>query len=290
MRQINKETCKLYVQEQKEELKKIVKANELEIYTVFIIQVGDEPASNSYIKGKIKDCSEIGLRYTLIKVDTKITTIEITKLIHLIKERKNVNHCAGIFVQLPLPEHIDVKEIIKAIPDEFDVDGFKKTSKFKPCTPKGVINYLEYVNFDFKGKIAVVLGRSEIVGKPIVDLLRNKDCTIIQCHSKTREEDMIDLCRKADLIVSAVGQQNFIRKEFINENKHQILIDVGINRNDEGKLCGDADPEIYECENLEYTPVPGGVGLFTRLALIENLVNSALMQKISRKKEEEWML
>lgn len=283
MKEINKETCKLYVQEQKEKLKRVVEVNELNPYTVFIIQVGDEPASNSYIKGKMKDCSEIGLKCTLFKLDTKATTAEVKNLIQTIEKQKYTNHCAGIFVQLPLPEHIDVEEIIKVIPDEFDVDGFKKTSKFKPCTPKGIINYLEYVNFDFNGKIAVVLGRSEIVGKPVLDLLRDKNCTVIQCHSKTREEDIINLCQKADLIVSAVGQQNFVRKEFINENKHQILIDVGINRNDEGKLCGDANPEIYECKNLEYTPVPGGVGLFTRLALVENLVSSALTKGTAKK-------
>lgn len=290
MKEINKETCTLYVQEKKQELKDFVKDKDIYDHTMFIIQVGDNPASNTYIKGKMKDCSEIGVKYTLIKLDDKATTKEIKDLINNISKLRYLNHCVGIIVQLPLPKHIDEKGVTNAIPDEFDIDGFKKTSKYTSCTPKGIIDYLEYVDFEFEGKIAVVLGRSEIVGKPMLDLLRDKNCTVIQCHSKTREEDMIDLCQKADLIVSAIGQQNFIRKEFINENKHQILIDVGINRNDEGKLCGDADPEIYECENLEYTPVPGGVGLFTRLALIENLVNSALMQKINRKKEEEWML
>lgn len=272
MKQINKETCALYVQEKKTKLKNFIEKNILNDYTMFIIQVGDNPASNAYIKGKIKDCSEVGARYTLIKLDNETTTKEIEDLIESVSEFRYLNHCGGIIVQLPLPNHINEKEIANAIPDELDIDGFKKTSAYTPCTPKGIIDYLKYVDFTFEGKVAIVLGRSEIVGKPILDLLRDRDCTVIQCHSKTKEEDMIDLCQKADLIISAVGQQNFIRKEFINENKHQILIDVGINRNAEGKLCGDADPEIYKCKNLEYTPVPGGVGLFTRLALIDNLI------------------
>lgn len=272
MKQINKETCKLYVQEKKTKLKNFIEKNILNDYTMFIIQVGDNPASNAYIKGKIKDCSEVGARYTLIKLDNETTTKEIKDLIDNVSKFRYLNHCVGIIVQLPLPNHINEKEVADAIPDELDIDGFKKTSAYTPCTPKGIIDYLKYVDFTFEGKVAIVLGRSEIVGKPMLDLLRDRDCTVIQCHSKTKEEDMIDLCQKADLIISAVGQQNFIRKEFINENKHQILIDVGINRDNEGKLCGDADPEIYKCKNLEYTPVPGGVGLFTRLALIDNLI------------------
>lgn len=274
MKPVNKETCRQYVQEKKERLKKIVKEKNLESSNVFIIQVGDNPASNVYIKGKRKDCAEMGIRSTLFNLDERATTTDIKDLIYNINLNKRHNKCAGIFVQLPLPARIDETAITNFIPDEFDVDGFKGTSMFTPCTPKGIIDYLDYCEFNFEGKVAVVLGRSEIVGKPILSLLRDRNCTVIQCHSRTKKEDMIAFCQRADLIISAVGKNDFVTKEYINDEKKQILIDVGINRKEDGALCGDADPKIYDCPNLEYTPVPGGVGLFTRLALVDNIISA----------------
>ena len=276
---INKESCKKFVEVRKEGLAYKVQSLK-NTPSLHIIQVGDNPASNKYVGGKIKDCKDVGVKTVLHKYSEETTTDELCYLIRTLMRHNGWTYSAdGVIVQLPLPKHINEKEITNEILKDRDVDGFKVDSMFTPCTPKGIIDYLNFVDYDFEGKIAVVIGRSEIVGKPMVDLLRDRNCTVINCHSKTRVEDMKNLCKQADLIVSAAGVPNLITKEFVNSEKMQVLIDVSINFNEEGKMCGDAHPEIYDCDSIECTPVPGGVGLLTRMALVENTVISASVRE-----------
>lgn len=287
---INKESCKKFVEIRKEGLTYKVQSLK-NVPSLHIIQVGDNPASNKYVGGKIKDCKDVGVKAVLHKFSEETTTTELCYLIRtLVRHNGWVGSADGIIVQLPLPKHIDEKEVTNEILKDRDVDGFRQDSLFTPCTPKGIIDYLNFVEYDFEGKVAVVIGRSKIVGKPMVDLLRDKNCTVINCHSKTREEDMKNFCKQADLIISAAGVPNLISKDFINGEKRQVIVDVSINFNEEGKMCGDVHPEVYECDTVECTPVPGGVGLLTRMALVENTVISASVREEMYYGEDEFKL
>lgn len=247
--------------EWKQELKEKVTPN----MKLTVIQIGDNQASNSYIKGKKKDCEELGINFELCNYEE---TIEPALIYEHIKQIKNPT-----ILQLPVPKQIDLNIVNKIIPPELDVDGFSPFSKFKPCTPSGIIHLLDKLNFDYNFHHAVIIGRSQIVGRPMGKLLLDKNMTISICHSKTAFIDLVDLCNNADLIISAVGKQNFITDMLINNYKNQILIDVGINRIN-GKIQGDASPEIYNIPYLNYTPVPGGVGLLTRMQLMQNVVDA----------------
>lgn len=230
-----------------------------------IIQIGDDLASNIYIKGKKKDCEELGINFELYKYEK---TISPTLIYTHIKQAEN-----PIILQLPVPEQIDLNTVNKTIPPEWDVDGFSPYSKFKPCTPAGIIHLLDKIKFEYEYHKAVIIGRSQIVGRPMANILLDKNMTVSVCHSKTAFVDLVGLCNNADLIISAVGKQNFITDMLINNYKNQILIDVGINRIN-GKIQGDASPEIYNIPCLNYTPVPGGVGLLTRMQLMQNVVDA----------------
>lgn len=228
-----------------------------------IIQLNDDPASNAYIRGKLKDCAEINVDAKLIKLSEE-TSEEI--LIELINKFNIDQDVDGIIVQMPLPKHIDEELIKRTIDTSKDVDGFNEYSKFTPATPKGIIEFLKDNNYVFKGRNAVVLGRSNIVGKPMQKALLSLDMNVINLHTKTTEEDKKFYIEHADLIVVSIGRKYNVDNRF-NFKKDCVVFDVGINRVD-GKLYGDCIPNL----NVAYqSPVPGGAGLLTRLALLINL-------------------
>lgn len=227
-----------------------------------IFQVGDNEASNRYVRNKMRDCEEVGIRAVLYKYDENVTTTELFIDITGVQ----VNSNAVVMVQLPLPSHIDKEKIFSSILPENDVDGLTKNSKFKPCTPLGIMKYLDYCGWDATGKHVVIVGRSEIVGRPLAKMMLDADATVTVCHSKTKYPD--DFYQSADLIVSAVGKIGMVNCYWV----HCPVIDVGINFDENGKLCGDAINKEYG----EATPVPGGVGLLTRCALLDNIVGGAL--------------
>ena len=233
-----------------------------------IVQVGDNPASNAYIKGKLKDCAEVGIEASVFKYDEEIPQeVLMEKITSLV----NSHTLDALIIQLPLPEHLCLKDLVDLIPSEMDVDNLKGTSPFIPATPKGILMLLDYLGRDLCGKHLVMIGRSKIVGEPMAVLATGRNATVSLCHSKTPSSVLRELCQSADIIVSAVGKRDFIGKDMINTAKRQLLLDVGINRDDEGKLCGDANSQIYDIETLDYTPVPGGIGLMTRVGLLENI-------------------
>lgn len=249
------ENIKEYVNIQKEKIKKEVAAlGSVPQFAVF--QVGNNEASNRYVKNKIKDCGDVEILAHWYNFPEEIEEEEFIDEI-----LKTQEHYDAVMVQLPLPPHISFEKVKAAIDIEKDVDGFCDSSKFKPCTPKGIVDYLKRTGIEIEGKHIVIIGRSEIVGKPLAKMLLEENATVTVCHSKTKNLwKHIDI---ADLIVTAVGKANFLNCYSI----HVPVIDVGINFVD-GKICGDC----FNIEGREVTPVPGGVGLLTRLALLENIV------------------
>lgn len=235
---------------------------------LMIILANDDPASASYDRGKMKDGAEIGANVELTKLSSDVSEENLLSTIDRFNKDDSID---GIIVQLPLPRHISEENVKRAVDPRKDVDGFHPLSPFSPCTPLGIIHYLEEEKFAFRGKNAVVLGRSNIVGKPMAKLLTAKDCNVTVLHSKTSEEDKAFYLAHADLIVVAIGKQGYLDNRFPLK-KEAVVVDVGINRGEDGKLHGDAVPSLPV--RLQ-TPVPGGVGLLTRLALMENLVEAA---------------
>ncbi len=233
-----------------------------------IIQANDSPASDAYVRGKIKDCGEVGAEATLCLLPPTVSEEELLNKVQEYNEDPNVD---GLIVQLPLPPQISEKKVKLAVNPGKDVDGFHPLTTFVPCTPKGIVDYLTEEGFPFQGKNAVVLGRSEIVGKPMSRLLLSKNCNVTVLHSKTSEEDKAFYIAHADLIVVAIGRLGFLDNRF-QYKPDAVIVDVGINRNEEGKLRGDAIPDLPVALQ---TPVPGGVGLLTRLALVKNLFIAA---------------
>ncbi|MFA5283003.1 MAG: bifunctional 5,10-methylenetetrahydrofolate dehydrogenase/5,10-methenyltetrahydrofolate cyclohydrolase [Bacilli bacterium] len=253
-----------YVSNRKEMIKRDIVSLVIKPHLV-IIQVNDDDASNAYIKGKLKDAAEVNIDASLIKLSSNISEEE---LISLIKSKNADSSVHGLIVQMPLPQQIDENKIKLAIDPAKDVDGFHPQSLYDPCTPKGIINYLKEEKFDFSGKNAVVIGRSNIVGKPTAKLLLKENCNVTVLHSKTSFEDMNFYLAHADIIVVAIGKKWFLNNQILKSSA--VVIDVGINRED-GKLFGDAKPSLKV--KLQ-TPVPGGVGLLTRITLIENLLEA----------------
>lgn len=255
----------------KEDLKERV--DKLDTDIVFdIYQLGDNPASNRYVRNKMKDCEAVGIKACLMQLSDATTTETLCNYIDYSVE----NNASAIMLQLPVPDQINLGEVIKHIPPKKDVDGFRTDSYFDPCTPKGIITYLNAIGFDYDGKLAVVLGRSEIVGKPVARMLQDRNCTVAQCNSHTPKELRNDLLSKADVVICAVGKQNFISSK---DAPNAIIVDVGINFNEEGKMCGDV--HIEEGDEDRVTPVPGGVGLLTRTALLDNILEAADLEKFS---------
>lgn len=241
-----------------------------------VIILGDNPASKIYVKSKIRACEKVGVHSEEIILDENISEKALIEKIEELNNDKNIN---GILVQLPLPAHIDEKKVCDAISIRKDVDGFKPESLgkimlgdedgFISCTPQGIIYLIDQLEMDLHGKNAVVVGRSNIVGKPVASLLINKGATVTVCNSKT--SDLTGILKNADLIVIAIGKAKFLKKEMVKEGA--VIIDVGINRVD-GKICGDVDfDEVSEIASF-ITPVPGGVGPMTIAMLLKNTVKA----------------
>lgn len=256
-------TIKEYVSLRKEEIKKKIFSYAIKPHLV-IVQLNDDPASNAYVRGKLKDASDLGVTAELIKLPESTSQNELLKLIDSLNKDKVVD---GFIVQMPLPKHIDEETIKNAISPLKDVDGFHPLSKLNPCTPQGIINYLHNEKVILQGKNALVIGRSNIVGKPMAKLLLNENCNVTIVHSKTTKEDMQRYVANSDIIVIAIGKQGFLDNTF-KYKEDAIIVDVGISR-DENGLHGDA---VAGLPVKLQTPVPGGVGLITRLALYENLL------------------
>ncbi len=252
---------KEYAAMRKAELKEQI-AQESYPPMLLIVQIGKNEASKRYVRNKIKDCNEVGIIAMGVNLSDGISTSGLIKYI-----QENQYLYDGIIIQQPLPKHIDQELINRVIDPKRDVDGFHPMSKFKPATAKGIIEYLEWRDFDFEGMNAVVIGRSDIVGKPVAKLLLEKDCNVTICHSKTPHKNLMNYVYDADLIICAVGKEKFLNCTFLNNIP---VIDVGINFNSEGKLCGDC---VGGGANV--SPVPGGAGLLTRVALLENVVEAA---------------
>lgn len=241
-----------------------------------VIMVGNDKASQIYVKNKSKACEEIGIEYEeyLLKED-----IKIDELLVLIDKLNNDNMIHGILLQSPIPKHLDINVAFQAISPEKDVDGFNPVNigklslnqdSFISCTPHGIIKMLENYNIDIEGKNAVILGRSNIVGKPLIQCLLNKNATVTICHSKTINIE--EYTKKADILISAVGKPKFITEDMVK--KGAVVIDVGINRLETG-ICGDVDFEGVKNVASYITPVPGGVGPMTIAMLMTNVVKSA---------------
>lgn len=261
-------SCEEYFKEKKENVKDTISKSNLKIY-LGIIQVGDNPASNRYVKMKVKDCNEVGISATVHKFREDITEKELINQIGRIAELST-----GIIAQLPLPAHIRKEKIIKAIPYEKDVDGFRGDSGFIPCTPKGIVDWLKINKITPKQRPpfhTIIIGRSDLVGLPLARELTKLDYTVTVCHSKTACLERYT--RNAGLIIVAAGSRNLITEDMILDNK-PIVVDVGINIDENGHLHGDCDYEniVEKCEYV--TPVPKGVGLLTRSALLENCLKT----------------
>lgn len=256
-------TIKEYVANRKEEIKNLIN-NAPKTPCIAIVQVNEDAGSNAYVKGKLKDAAELGVKADLIKLDINTTQEELLKVID---ELNNDDVHDGFIVQMPLPKGINEDIIKLAVSPKKDVDGFHPLSALVPCTPKGILNYLKSENIPLLGKNAVVIGRSNIVGKPMAKLLLKESMNVTVLHSKTSFEDMSFYIAHADVIVIAIGRAGFLDNKFTYK-KDAAIIDVGISRTEEG-LKGDA---LADLPVKLQTPVPGGVGLLTRLALYENLL------------------
>lgn len=261
--------CKSIAEKRKQELKEYIQKNNLEV-VLAVIQVGNDPASNSYVKGQQNDCKEIGIELMRYHYPEDTTTEEVITLIKQLNATQIVN---GIIVKLPLPKHLDKDKILNAIDDKKDVDGFKSTSKFTPCTAKGVKMILDSIGVDVDGKICCVIGRGE-VGKSVVDVLTKHNATVIWCNSHTNTAWTNTFVDTSDIIISATGKSGLI-----NYVRDQIVIDVGISRKEDGKLYGDVDKTCYR-DDAMITPVPNGVGLMTRVALLEHTVYASNNTKL----------
>ncbi|MGH0552408.1 bifunctional methylenetetrahydrofolate dehydrogenase/methenyltetrahydrofolate cyclohydrolase FolD [Bacillus pretiosus] len=242
-----------------------------------VILVGEDPASRSYVKGKEKGCEQVGIYSELIELPETITEERLLAEIDRLNGDDRIN---GILVQLPLPKHIEEKAIIERISPEKDVDGFHPISvgrmmtgqdTFLPCTPHGIVELVKETNLDISGKHVVIIGRSNIVGKPVGQLFLNENATVTYCHSKT--QNMKELTKLADILIVAVGRPKMVTADYIKEGA--VVIDVGVNRLETGKLCGDVDFDNVLDVAGYITPVPKGVGPMTITMLLHNTVESA---------------
>lgn len=246
-----------------------------------VILVGEDPASRVYVSGKEKDCAECGFESFESKLPAETTQEELLSRIAALNGDERVD---GILVQLPLPGHLDENALLRAISPEKDVDCFHPENvgllsigqpRFLPCTPAGVMEFLRAYDIPVAGKHCVVLGRSNIVGKPMAMLLTAANGTVTLCHSKT--EDLAAITRQADILVSAVGKTNSVTADMVKEGA--VVIDVAMNRSEAGKLCGDVDFAQVEPKVSAITPVPGGVGPMTRAMLMQNLLMAAKLHQ-----------
>lgn len=242
-----------------------------------VVLVGEDPASQVYVRNKIKACEEVGIRSYSYHLPAETEQAQLAALVDELVGDEKIH---GILVQLPLPKHLDAESILKRIPPEKDVDGFcaenvgnlaMNRTALVACTPFGVMKLLEAYGIDPRGKSAVVLGRSNIVGKPMAMLLLNADATVTVCHSKTK--DLAAVCAGADILVVAIGRAKFVTADMVKPGA--VVIDVGMDRDENGKLCGDVDYEAVKDKASYITPVPGGVGPMTITMLLYNTVLAA---------------
>lgn len=273
---------KLLAQKTREKLKK--KVEDLKAINIVpklaVILVGNDPASKVYVRNKSKACQEVGIEYEEILLDENTTMDKLLSIIKKLNDRKDIN---GILLQSPIPKGLNIQEAFNLIDYRKDVDGFNPINIgklltgqdcFISCTPFGIMKMFEEYNIDLTGKNAVVIGRSNIVGKPMAQCLLNKNATVTICHSKTKNIGKIT--KTADIIVSAVGKINMVTKEMVKPGA--VVIDVGMNRNEEGKLVGDVDFENVSKVSSYITPVPGGVGPMTIAMLLNNVVKATKLQ------------
>ena len=242
-----------------------------------VILVGDNQASQVYVRNKVKACEQTGIHSVLEKLDAALSEADLLARVHALNHDDSIH---GILVQLPLPAHIDAQKVIEAIAPEKDVDGFHVASAgalmtglpgFWPCTPHGCMKMLEHIGYSLRGKHAVVIGRSNIVGKPMAMMLLQQNATVTICHSAT--PDLKAHTLQADVIVAAVGKRNVLTADMVKPGA--VVLDVGMNRDDEGKLCGDVDFAGVSQVASFITPVPGGVGPMTITMLLVNTLESA---------------
>lgn len=245
-----------------------------------VIMVGDNSASKVYVKNKSKACEEIGVEYEEFLLNNNTTQEELLSLIDKLNKDKSIN---GILLQSPIPENLNINQAFKKITYLKDVDGFTPTSigklsigedTFISCTPYGVIKMFEEYNIDLTGKNVVILGRSNIVGKPLIQCCLNKNATVTVCHSKTK--DLEEYTKRADILIAAIGKSKFVKKDMLKNGV--VVIDVGINRSEDGKLTGDVDFEEVEKIASYITPVPGGVGPMTIAMLMNNVIKATKEQ------------
>lgn len=245
-----------------------------------VIMVGDNPASKIYVKNKSKACNEVGIEYKEFLLDDNTTQEELINLIRKLNKDKQIN---GILLQSPVPSHLNINEAFKAITYLKDVDGFTPASvgklcigedTFISCTPHGVMKLFEEYNIDLHGKHVVILGRSNIVGKPLIQCCLQKNATVTVCHSKTK--NLKEHTKQADILISAIGQSKFITADMVKDGV--VIVDVGINRDDNGKLTGDVDFENVKEKASYITPVPGGVGPMTIAMLMSNVIKATKEQ------------
>lgn len=243
-----------------------------------VIMVGDDKASQVYVKNKSKVCDEIGIEFEEFILDKDIKQKELIKLIEKLNQDDNIH---GILLQSPIPEHLDINEAFKTINPKKDVDGFNPVNigklclnqdTFVSCTPYGVMKMFEEYNIDLTGKNVTILGRSNIVGKPLIQCCLNKNATVTVCHSKTK--NLKEHTQNADIVISAIGKPKFVTEDMIKEGA--VVIDIGINRGEDGKLTGDVDFEKVSKKASYITPVPGGVGPMTIAMLMNNVIKATI--------------
>lgn len=249
--------------------------------TLAVVKVGNDPASAVYVRNKEKACEYVGINSRTLALPEETTQEELLNIVRELNEDDTVN---GILVQLPLPKHIDESEILIAINSTKDVDGFHPVNvgkmvigedTFLPCTPAGIIEMLKRSDIDIEGKECVVIGRSNIVGKPMSLLMLKENATVTIAHSRTK--DLKEVTKRADILVAAIGKPKFVTADYVKEGA--VVIDVGMDRDENGKLCGDVDFESVEPKVSAITPVPGGVGPMTVTMLLVNCLRSVELNK-----------
>lgn len=267
----------------KNELKeKVAKYKEQVIeITLVVVKVGNDPASAVYVRNKEKACEYVGINSKTLALPEETTEEELLNVVKELNEDKNVN---GILVQLPLPKHIDESKVLLTIDSTKDVDGFHPVNvgkmvigedTFLPCTPAGIIEMIKRTDIDIEGKECVVIGRSNIVGKPMAMLMLKENATVTIAHSRTK--DLKEVTKRADIIVAAIGKAKFVTADYVKEGA--VVIDVGMDRDENGKLCGDVDFESVSKVASAITPVPGGVGPMTVTMLLVNCLRSVELNK-----------
>jgi len=248
---------------------------------IAVVVVGDDPASKIYVTGKEKDSKEVGFHSKKIALNETVDELELLKVVDDLNQDKKIH---GFIVQLPLPEHIRGKSVIDSILPNKDADGFtainlgnmfRGDNRILPATPKGIMRLLDKYKIDMEGKNAVVIGRSNIVGKPISLLLQQRNATVTMCHSRTKH--LKEICKEADILVIAIGIAKFVTVDMVK--KGAVVIDVGMNRDENNKLCGDVDFEEVKKKASFITPVPGGIGPLTRAMLLENTLECYFLKE-----------